>query len=133
MRSRRSSATARRAVPGWPRSASPVAIPGTRAGTTPSPSPPPGMDTQRLILFVVFSFSLLLLWEAWQKETRPPPPPATATQGAVPTPSAQTGAPPVKGAAVPPAAATSAEPRDHVRVKTDTLLAHIDTLGGDID
>ena len=27
------------------------------------------MDTQRLILFVIFSFSALLLWEAWQKET----------------------------------------------------------------
>jgi YidC/Oxa1 family membrane protein insertase len=91
------------------------------------------MDTQRLILFVVFSFSLLLLWEAWQKETRPPPPPSAATQGAVPTPSAQTGAPPVKGAAVPQTAAASAEPREHVRVKTDTMLAHIDTLGGDID
>ena len=34
------------------------------------------MDTQRLILFFVFSFSLLLLWEAWQRENRPPPPPA---------------------------------------------------------
>jgi len=26
------------------------------------------MDTRRLILFFVFSFSLFLLWEAWQKE-----------------------------------------------------------------
>jgi len=40
------------------------------------------MDTQRLILFVIFSFSALLLWDAWQKESRPPaPPPAVvATQ-----------------------------------------------------
>ena len=37
------------------------------------------MDTQRLILFVVFSFSALLLWEAWQKEYRPPPPVVAAT------------------------------------------------------
>ena len=36
------------------------------------------MDTQRLILFVIFSFSALFLWEAWQKEHAPPPPPATA-------------------------------------------------------
>ena len=26
------------------------------------------METKRLILFVVFSFSLLLLWDSWQKE-----------------------------------------------------------------
>jgi len=28
------------------------------------------MDTQRLILFVIFSFSALFLWEAWQREHR---------------------------------------------------------------
>ena len=39
------------------------------------------MDTQRLIVFVIFSFSALLLWEAWQKETRPPPPVVAASQG----------------------------------------------------
>ena len=36
------------------------------------------MDTQRLILFIIFSFSALFLWEAWQKEQRPVPPPAAA-------------------------------------------------------
>lgn len=29
------------------------------------------METKRLILFVVFSFSLLLLWDSWQKEQTP--------------------------------------------------------------
>jgi YidC/Oxa1 family membrane protein insertase len=29
------------------------------------------MDIQRLVLFVVFSFSLLLLWESWQKQEAP--------------------------------------------------------------
>ena len=29
------------------------------------------MDTQRLIAFVVFSFSLLMLWNAWQEYTHP--------------------------------------------------------------
>jgi len=29
------------------------------------------MDNQRLILFIVFSFSLLLLWEAWQDKQAP--------------------------------------------------------------
>ena len=46
------------------------------------------MDTQRLILLVIFSFSLLMLWEAWEKENRPKPPPAppTAQQG-IPVPA----------------------------------------------
>jgi len=91
------------------------------------------MDTQRLILFVVFSFSLLLLWEAWQKETRPPAPPSATTQEAVPTPSSKSGSPSTKGADVPPTAVTAAEPREHIRVRTDTLVAQIDTQGGDVD
>ena len=37
------------------------------------------MDTQRLILLVIFSFSLLMLWEAWEKEKRPKPPPTAPT------------------------------------------------------
>ena len=38
------------------------------------------MDTQRLILFVIFSFSALFLWEAWQREHAPPPPPVSAAK-----------------------------------------------------
>jgi YidC/Oxa1 family membrane protein insertase len=91
------------------------------------------MDTQRLILFVVFSFSLLLLWEAWQKEMRPPVPASPATQGAVPTPSSRAEAPAVKGAELPAAATPTGGPREHLRVSTDTMRAEIDTQGGDID
>ena len=29
------------------------------------------MDTKRLILFVVFSFSILLLWDTWQRKHVP--------------------------------------------------------------
>jgi YidC/Oxa1 family membrane protein insertase len=92
------------------------------------------MDTQRLILFVVFSFSLLLLWEAWQKESKPPVPAAAATsQTAVPTPSALGEAPQAKGASVPAAAAAAESgPREIVRVQTDLVRAEIDTRGGDI-
>ena len=63
------------------------------------------MDTQRLILFVVFSFSALMLWEAWQKETRPPPAVASA-----PAPARAPGAtdlPPVPTSL--PAATTTAK------------------------
>src|SRR2546426_7157456 len=37
------------------------------------------MDTQRLILLFIFGFSLLMLWEAWDKEHRPKPLPAAPT------------------------------------------------------
>jgi len=56
------------------------------------------MDTQRLILLVIFSFSLLMLWEAWEKEKRPKPaatPPAA--QQSIPLPSK----PPAPGAQAP--------------------------------
>ena len=89
------------------------------------------MDTQRLILFFVFSFSLLLLWEAWQKETRPPQAQAPAPSASVPAPSSSPKA--VQAVpSVPAQAAQPSGPRDRVRVKTDELLAEIDTQGGDI-
>ncbi|HTQ74824.1 MAG TPA: membrane protein insertase YidC [Burkholderiales bacterium] len=92
------------------------------------------MDTQRLILFVVFSFSLLLLWEAWQKESKPPTQGASTGQSAVPTPSARSDAPaPGARADVPSAATSAAGPRERIRVVTDMVVAEIDTLGGDIN
>src|SRR5690349_18437556 len=92
------------------------------------------MDTQRLILFVVFSFSLLLLWEAWQKQLNPPAPRTATEQATTPIPSSSVEGPGVKGAAVPGSSSTAsrAGPREHLRVSTDTLLAEIDTQGGDI-
>ncbi|HXZ54943.1 MAG TPA: membrane protein insertase YidC [Burkholderiales bacterium] len=91
------------------------------------------MDTQRLILFIVFSFSLLLLWEAWQKESKPPAQVASMGQSAVPTPSARGDAPaPGARADVPAAATSGAGPRERIRVVTDMVVAEIDTLGGDI-
>jgi len=91
------------------------------------------MDTQRLILFFVFAFSLLLLWEAWQKELRPAAPANPPTQGPVPMPSTQVGTPVGRGVdALAPALAPPGKSRERVRVHTDTMLAEIDTQGGDI-
>jgi len=93
------------------------------------------MDTQRLILLFIFGFSLLMLWEAWQKENRPKPPAAAigVQQQGVPAP-----AKPATADATPPSAAPStgvpaAEPTakgEAVRVTTDLLVADIDMLGG---
>ena len=88
------------------------------------------MDTQRLILLFIFSFSLLMLWEAWDKQSRPKPPasPPGAQQG-VPAPAT----PAEPAAKAPPSAVPSAAPASEgetVRVRTDLLVAEIDTLGG---
>src|SRR5258706_14350944 len=91
------------------------------------------MDTQRLILFFVFAFSLLLLWEAWQKEVRPAAPASPPTQTTVPMPSSQAGTPAGKGVdALPPALAPAGKPPEPVRGHPATMRAENDTQGGGI-
>ena len=90
------------------------------------------MDTQRLILFVIFSFSALFLWERWQIEHRPPlPVSAPSAPSAADTPSTVPGAAPT--AAVPGAPVASAAAAAHgeiIPIKTDRYMAEVDTLGG---
>jgi len=100
------------------------------------------MDNRRLILLLVFSFSLIMLWDAWQKQNQPKPaplakaaPPAGATVGAVPTPTlppaGQTVAPGAVAGAVPgtPAVTPGAA---SAKIRTDLYVAEISSLGGDI-
>ncbi|MCU0840156.1 MAG: membrane protein insertase YidC [Thiobacillaceae bacterium] len=95
------------------------------------------MDTQRLIAFVVFSFSLLLLWEAWQDYNRP----KTEThaiqsgqQAGAPAPADTAAALPKPGAGLRPASPQTGklDQGERLVVKTDVLTAVIDTHGGDI-
>ena len=87
------------------------------------------MDNQRLILFIVFSFSLLLLWEAWQDKNAPAPAAPTAASApaaGAPTPSQTLNAP-----AAAPAQSGFAQGQRAV-VETDLLRAVIDANGGDL-
>src|SRR4029453_11822355 len=97
------------------------------------------MDTQRLILFIVFSMSALFLWEAWQKEQHPAPPPTTATPAQPATsanapkdvPPATAVKPPSEPAAPPAAGVGAAAPKGQtIAVTTDLYRAEIDTVGG---
>src|SRR5438552_5906988 len=101
------------------------------------------MDTQRLIALVVFAFSALLLWEAWQKHNAPRQMPVpTTTAPAAPSAPATPGAPaaaapapaPSAGAPMPAAPSTTAvqQSGEPVTVKTDVFDVEINTLGGDI-
>ncbi len=95
------------------------------------------METQRLIALVVFSFSALLLWDAWQKHNAPKQvAPSASTAPAVPgapsvpppqpSPGAPTSAPAVPQAQAPVA---GGEP---IVVKTDLFDVELSTLGGDV-
>jgi YidC/Oxa1 family membrane protein insertase len=92
------------------------------------------MDLQRIVAFVVFSFSLLMLWEAWQDYNHPKP--ATVTQAgspqttspSLPTPGQALQAPTQQAAPATGQAAVGAR----AVVKTDVLTATIDANGGDI-
>ena len=94
------------------------------------------MDQRRLILFLIFSFSLVMLWDGWIKQNQPPAAQQQAAagntapvDGAVPTPtlSATPGQPVVPGEQ---AAQAAAAPR--TVVETDLLRAEVSAQGGDI-
>jgi YidC/Oxa1 family membrane protein insertase len=95
------------------------------------------MDLQRIFLFLIFAFSLMLVWDGWQRHQHPEQqvrqsatannepqsaPPAGLMQ---PVPS---GTPP---ATIAPLSAQQAAGKT-ISVKTDFLDAEISTIGGDI-
>lgn len=95
------------------------------------------MDTQRLIAFVIFSFSLLMLWEAWQEYTHPQPAiVAGAPEAATGQAASGDALPPTPGQALKglPQPVESAQVVKGARAKvvTDVLTAEIDANGGDI-
>lgn len=93
------------------------------------------MDFQRVIAFIVFSLSILLLWEAWQDYNRPAPP--TAPNGAtasnadadaatsLPTPGRT-----LKAEHAPEGSETTQGAR--AVIKTDVMEVVIDANGGDL-
>ncbi len=107
-------------------------------------------DIRRTILWVIFGFSMVLLWDKWQIHNGraatffPTPPAATkpalaasGAPGAVPLaaagPAAVPGAvAPLSAASAPvtPAPATPAVPRERVEFATDVLKLSFDTEGG---
>ncbi len=107
------------------------------------------METKKLVLIIIFSTSLLFLWDAWQKELYPP----SASQvmsGAASDSSNQRHDPlPVPGDSLTSSvkesgiageiegASPSITPNlfttgEKVKITTDMIVAEIDTAGGDI-
>jgi YidC/Oxa1 family membrane protein insertase len=96
-------------------------------------------DIRRTVLWVVFTMSLVLLWDGWQKHNghpsmfspAAPKPAVTAASGptANGVPAATAGAA-AQAVAVP--AAPAAAPSEKITIRTDVLTVTVDTLGGDI-
>lgn len=98
------------------------------------------MDSQRLILFFVFTMSVFLLYEGWQRDQAAPSVAASPAAGAKPASGPQAGntaALPTPGPALAPGPAASA-PRPAagaaktIKVETDLFFAEISTVGGDL-
>jgi YidC/Oxa1 family membrane protein insertase len=101
------------------------------------------MDSQRLILFFVFAFSVFMLLDAWQREQQPAKLPASvvdkdkAPKGA-PASAADVPVPSQKLAPAPPAAVPQPQRAGPVQggtmieVETDLLVARISSEGGDL-
>jgi len=102
------------------------------------------MDSQRLILFFVFAFSVFMLLDGWQREQQPAKPAASvadkdkAAKGApasaadVPVPSEKLAAPAPATAAPTPERARAVQGGAMIEVETDLLVARISSEGGDL-
>ena len=98
-------------------------------------------DIRRTILWVVFSMSLFLIWDAWNKHTGQPslfaPPPAAKPAATLPSVSAS-GVPALPMASAPAAPTAGAPPvssapgGERVEILTDVVKATLDTRGGSL-
>ena len=92
------------------------------------------MDTRRLILFVIFSFSIMMLWDAWQRKDAPI---TSVSEQAnqqlplsnIPTTNAET---PNTATVIAQDGQFKLETGQRIKVTTDLFTAEIDTIGGDL-
>jgi YidC/Oxa1 family membrane protein insertase len=90
------------------------------------------MDTRRLILFVIFSFSIMMLWDAWQQKDKS----GLTTQQEQPAPN--NGGVAGDAANIQKTDVTTVdgqfklEKGQRIKVSTDLFQAEIDTFGGDL-
>ena len=97
-------------------------------------------DMRRTLLWVVFSMSLVLIWDAWSRHNGQPslfgPQPVTAPVAAAGPGSAPAGVPATTGSATTTAAAIATSPAasavvsERVDIQTDLVKATLDSKGG---
>jgi len=90
------------------------------------------MDTRRLVLFVIFSMSILMLWDAWQRQHAP----AETTVSQVTAVPSATNQNPVAAIASPSDLPVNGDYKllsgQRISVTTDLFKADIETVGGDL-
>jgi len=95
-------------------------------------------DIRRTVLWVVFTMSLVLLWDGWQKHNgqpsmfSPAAPRAASSAPALPASGGVPAATAAGASALPAAAAPAVAPSEQITIRTDVLTVTVDTLGGDI-
>ncbi|WP_413761946.1 membrane protein insertase YidC [Variovorax sp. Varisp41] len=105
-------------------------------------------DIRRTILWVIFGFSLVLLWDQWQvfNGNKPTFLPSTKPAATAPAPTTGAAAAAAAGSSVPsasaapgasagavPTQAAAAAPKEQVTVTTDLFKATIDSEGGTVN
>ncbi len=98
------------------------------------------MDIKRTVLLVVFSLSLMLLWENWNRYNGAPSllSPTPATQAGADAPNADASLPQATTTPAPaattqlPAAEAPAAKGETISITTDLLKAEVSTQGGEI-
>ncbi|MDP1871528.1 MAG: membrane protein insertase YidC [Gallionella sp.] len=89
------------------------------------------MDFQRLFLFLIFSFSLMMVWDGWQRYQNPPVvQQAATTKSDLPVTTTKPTDLAAQAAIIQQAA--KAETGKIIKVKTDFLEVEISSVGGDI-
>ena len=87
------------------------------------------MDNQRLIVFLLLSFSILTLWDTWERHNAPPVTQERTVAAQENMPSAPSKAAPAVEAGKTGFTLAKGE---RINVKTDLIQAVIDTQGGDL-
>jgi YidC/Oxa1 family membrane protein insertase len=94
------------------------------------------MDTQRIIAFIVFSFSILLLWESWQKYSDPKSAVEVHAVNNKQAAQSSIGELPVPSQGLKPNTVIADQSQfthgARARIVTDVLDAEIDANGGDL-
>ena len=98
------------------------------------------MDLQRLFLFLIFSFSLVLVWDGWQRYQHPErfAQPSETAKNSLPSPQTKELVGSVQAVPSTPGQATIAQQPvskqvgKAILVKTDIFEAEISSIGGDV-
>lgn len=89
------------------------------------------MDMRRLFLFLIFSFSLVVLWGEWTRQNQPVAPVVASKDPSAPPVATATSARAV--AVATPAETPKAPSGKVISVITDTIKVEINTVGGNIE